>query len=107
MPKAFNAVKCTSDKYLKETVAWIKNIAKFLQSNLKITFTQLVCDFIKDEGGNWWYVNTKAFILQEDVKVDMKLITMHDDEPVQATEKKKMESYTKCKKCKYCYKTIA
>ena len=37
----------------------------------------------------------------------MKLITMHDDEPVQATEKKKMESYTKCKKCKYCYKTIA
>lgn len=30
---------------------------------------------------------------------------MHDDEPVENAEKKKLESYTKCKKCKYCYKT--
>jgi hypothetical protein len=34
---------------------------------------------VKDEGGNWWYINTKAFILAEDIKVDVKLITMHDD----------------------------
>jgi hypothetical protein len=26
----------------------------------------MVCDFIKDEGGNWWYINTKAFILSKE-----------------------------------------
>lgn len=80
MPKAFNAVKCTSDKYLKETLVYVRNIAKFVETYLKINFVELVCDFIKDEGGNWWYVNTKAFILQEEKKIDIKPITVHDDD---------------------------
>lgn len=57
---------------------------------MKINFLELVCDFIKDEGGNWWFVNTRAFILAEEVKVDFKLITLHDDEPVENAEKKKL-----------------
>jgi len=28
-----------------------------------VTFTELVGDFIKDEEGNWWLVNIKAFII--------------------------------------------
>jgi hypothetical protein len=64
MAKAFNAVKCNSEKYLKETLQSVARIAKFVESHLKITFQELVCDFIKDEGGNWWYLNTRAFILQ-------------------------------------------
>jgi hypothetical protein len=90
MPKAFNAVKCTSDKYLKETIGYVRNIVKFVETYLKINFVELVCDFIKDEGGNWWYVNTKAFILQEEAKIDIKPITMHDDEVDETVEKKKL-----------------
>lgn len=88
-------------------MGYIKNIAKFIETHLKITFLELVCDFIKDEGDNWWYINTRAFILQEDIKIDCKLITMHDDTPEENISKQKLETYTKCKKCKYCYKTIA
>lgn len=107
MHKAFNAVKCSSDKYLRETLAAVKSIGKFVETYLKITFTELVCDFIKDEGGNWWYLNTRAFLIAEDIKVDVRLITNHDDEPLENAAKKKLESYTKCRKCRYCYKTIA
>lgn len=39
-----------------------------------------MCDFVKDEGGNWWFINVKAFILDSDDKIDIKPITMHDDE---------------------------
>jgi hypothetical protein len=85
----------------------VKAIASFVSTHLKVKFRELVCDFIKDEGGNWWYVNTKAFILQEDKKVDLKLITMHDDLPDETVRKQKLESYTKCRKCKYCYKMVA
>ena len=38
----------------------------------------MVCDFIKDEGGNWWYINTKAFIQSKEEKIDPKIITNHD-----------------------------
>ena len=107
MVKAFNAVKCTSEKYLKETLQSVQRIGKFVETYLKLAFTELVCDFVKDEGGNWWYLNTRAFILLEDIKIDVKLITMHDDVPEENAEKKKLESYTKCRKCRYCYKIIA
>jgi hypothetical protein len=90
MIKAFNAVKCTSEKYLRETLQSVQRIGKFVETYLKVSFTELVCDFVKDEGGNWWYLNTRAFILAEDIKVDVKLITMHDDVPEENAEKKKL-----------------
>ena len=55
-----------------------------------MNFTELVCDFIRDEGGNWWYLNTRAFILAQDVKVDVRLITMHDDVPIEAAERRRL-----------------
>ena len=45
---------------------------------------------MKDEGGNWWYVNTKAFILAEDKKVDLRPITLHEDEIDETVQKKKL-----------------
>lgn len=85
----------------------VARIAKFVETHLKINFTELVCDFIRDEGGNWWYLNTRAFILKHDIKVDVRLITMHDDVPVEAADRRRLESYTRCRKCRYCYKVIA
>lgn len=48
----------------------------------------MVCDFIKDEGGNWWYINTKAFVLEKEpgadpfkeIIIDYKPISSHDCE---------------------------
>jgi LMBR1 domain-containing protein 1 len=107
MPAAFNAVRCTSEKHLKETLLAVGRVARWVETHLKLTFTEMVCDFIRDEGGNWWYLNTRAFILAHDVKVDVRLITMHDDVPVEAGERRRLESYTRCRKCRYCYKVIA
>ena len=72
-------------------------------------FKEFVCDFIKDEGGNWWFINVKAFILEgEHKKINIKPIVNHDHDEVEDDEKvkKNFEAYTKCKKCKYCEKTM-
>jgi hypothetical protein len=61
-----------------------------VETHLKVTFTELVCDFIRDEGGNWWYLNTRAFILAHDVKADVRLITMHEDTPAEAGERRRL-----------------
>ena len=57
----------------------MKNIVHFVSSYLNVKFKEFVCDFIKDEGGNWWFINVKAFILETEGKVSLKPITMHDD----------------------------
>lgn len=113
----YSATKCTSATHLNETLKYVKNIVKFVEGYLPGTrFDEMVCDFIKDEGGNWWYINTKAFVLSKnegddphkEVIIDYKPISSHDcDVEIDDGEKKKLESYTKCKKCKYCYKVIA
>lgn len=67
-------------------------------------------DFIKDEGGNWWYINTRGFVLSNPIeKVNVKPITMFGeyDPPVALnTEKKTIDQYQKCKNCKYCNKVF-
>ena len=85
----FNAVKCTSQKYLNQTLPYVRSIGSFVEGHLKAQFDELVCDFIKDESGNWWYVNTRAFILKGDPKVDIKLITMYDPDTAEIPKKKK------------------
>jgi hypothetical protein len=68
----------------------------------------LVCDFVKDEAGTWWFINVKAFILDKCDKVSFRPITMHDEDLLLSDRPPKtFETYTKCKKCKYCYKVVA
>jgi hypothetical protein len=48
-------------KNVDETIGYVENIVKFLEPNMKINFTEMVCDFIKDESGIWWMVRVVGF----------------------------------------------
>ena len=50
-------------KYVEETTPYIENIIKYFWIHLKVSFQEFIADFIKDESGNWWLINVKAFIL--------------------------------------------
>jgi len=39
-----------------DTVKYIENLVKFLEPNMVVKFTEMVCDFIKDESDIWWMV---------------------------------------------------
>lgn len=64
VPHAFKATKSVNTKFTNETLKYVKNIVEFVSRNLKIHFEEFVADFIKDEGGNWWFINVKAFIIE-------------------------------------------
>ena len=61
-------------------MVYVKNIVDFVSRYLEIKFKEFVCDFIRDEGGNWWFINVKAFILITEGKINLKPIIMHHDE---------------------------
>lgn len=46
-------------KYVEETTPYIKNIMKYLHQTLGVSFSEFICDFIKDESGIWWMVILK------------------------------------------------
>jgi hypothetical protein len=59
-----NIIQTYSGIYLKKTLQYVKNLLKYLKVNSGIEFSELVCDFIKDEAGTWWLVNVKSFIIK-------------------------------------------
>jgi hypothetical protein len=69
-----------------------------------IEITELVGDFIKDETGNWWLVNIKAFKVIEKIKTcgAKPKSAMRD---VTVTESLEKERYQKTKLCRYCEKS--
>ena len=58
--KSYFAFYSTSGKHLEETMKYMKNIVKFIESHSDIVFDELVGDFVKDEAGIWWFINLKA-----------------------------------------------
>jgi hypothetical protein len=42
-------------------VKYIVNLVKFLEPNMALKFTEMVCDFLKDEAGIWWMTRVVAF----------------------------------------------
>ena len=54
----------SSGKHLEETMVYMNNIVKFVESHSDIVFEELVCDFLKDEAGIWWYINSKALLVK-------------------------------------------
>ena len=57
---SYSAFYSSSGKHLEETMAYMKNIVKFIESHSDIIFDELVGDFVKDEAGIWWFINLKA-----------------------------------------------
>jgi len=57
-------IQSYSGAYLKSTLGYVKNLLKYLKVNTGIEFSEMVCDFIKDEAGTWWMINVKSFIIK-------------------------------------------
>ena len=54
-------IQINSGKNLDDTIQYIENLVKFLEPNMAIKFTEMVCDFIKDESDIWWMIRVVAF----------------------------------------------
>ena len=57
---SYSAFYSSSGKHLEETMAYMNNIVKFIESHSDIIFDELAGDFVKDEAGIWWFINLKA-----------------------------------------------
>ena len=55
----------SSGKHLEETMVYMNNIVKFIETHSDIIFDELVGDFIKDEEGIWWFINLKAMKIKK------------------------------------------
>jgi len=64
-----------------------------------VNLKELVGDFIKDEEGNWWLVNIKAFKVEQKPKLSSSLTQLHSDKVGWVGEK---EKYQRTKECRYC-----
>ena len=56
-------MKSNTGKFYEETMPYLFEIKRFIEHNIGVTFEQLVCDFIRDEAGTWWFLNLKAYVL--------------------------------------------
>ena len=54
-------IKTATGKHLKETLPMLMRVVDHMRFQRGVTLSELVGDFIKDEEGNWWLVNVKAF----------------------------------------------
>lgn len=43
------------------------NIYNFISNNIGRPFIELICDFIKDEDGQWWFLQVKSFRIKDGV----------------------------------------
>lgn len=65
-----------------ETNQYIENLVKFLETNLRVFFQEMVADFIKDESGLWWMIGVRAYkFVNPDVKPNLKLfVDIYEEE---------------------------
>ena len=73
-------------------------MVKFLETNLRVFFEEMVADFIKDESGLWWMIGVKAYkFVNPSVKPNLKLfIDVYEEyEEVESKEEKKNKSLDK------------
>jgi len=59
-PDSYSIFCSSSGRHLEETMIYMNNIVKFIESHSDIIFDELAGDFIKDEEGIWWFINLKA-----------------------------------------------
>lgn len=83
---------------------------KFLETNLRVFFEEMVADFIKDESGLWWMIGVKAYkFVNPSVKPNLKVfIDVYEEyEEVESKQEKKSKSLDKkiqvCRMCMLGY----
>lgn len=54
-------VQAMTGSQCEETGKYMKNLARFMSTHLKIRFTQMVGDFTKDDAGDWYFLSLNAF----------------------------------------------
>ena len=66
--KKATIVRSATGRNLFETLPFLKEIVRYMRFQRGINLLELVGDFVKDEEGNWWLVNVKAFLIEERMK---------------------------------------
>nr|CAG4707649.1 unnamed protein product [Naegleria fowleri] len=87
---------------LRELGEQIRSLVKYLEGlpNLKCKFESLAADFIRDDNGRYWFIQVKAFTLEE--KSTSKRPTSFEDESFEEKSVKSRSAYLRCKECKMC-----
>ena len=103
-------VKAKGDQNYDCIINSCKELARFIEKNTNIKFTELACDFIRDQAGIWWFLGVKAFKTETSyAKQTFKaFIPSHElladvDEgkkDKQGSEKK--SEYVKLRICRFC-----
>jgi hypothetical protein len=99
----FNILSCSIIKWktgrtVDETSQYLENLVKFLETNLRVFFDEMIADFIKDESGLWWMIGVKAYKFSNpSVKPNLKLfIDVYEEyEEIESKEEKKSKSLDK------------
>ena len=83
-------IKCKTGRTVDETNEYIQNLVKFLETNMRVFFEEMVADFVKDESGIWWMIGVKAYkFVNPDVTPYLKpFIDVYEEE--EETEKKEV-----------------
>jgi hypothetical protein len=100
---ACTIIHSNTGKYLEQTYPQVQNLVKYLEGHLKCSFDEMVCDFIKDINGRWWFVTCKAFLVNPN---NMPLyLNKFGDGEYQAEKKDKkalVSDYERLKRCRLC-----
>ena len=77
--------------FLKQTLAYIDNLLKYLYTNSGARFSEMICDFVKDESGTWWLINVKGFRIKTEIPHTLKdIYSEQKSESYQEKKKKKL-----------------
>jgi len=91
----FTIAKTATGKHLAETLPILKEIVNNMRFQRGIYLTELVGDFIRDEEGNWWLTDVKAFKTDERPRATL----ASPSHQLQLGEK---EKYQRTRECRYC-----
>lgn len=95
-------IKIKSGRFIDETHKIVETLRKYLENHLRVQFEQLVCDFIKDEGGLMWLINVKAFKLSSGTP-RIEIFTDAEVESPVIKNGKPLKEYKKIKRCEFCH----
>jgi LMBR1 domain-containing protein 1 len=95
-------IKVKSGRFIEESSRYIERMRKYLEHHLRVQFQELVCDFIKDEGGLMWLINVKAFKLYSGTP-KLEIFTDAEMESDKVKSTRALKEYKKIKRCEFCH----
>ena len=90
---------------LRDLGGQVINLVKYLESlpKLKLKFETFAVDFIRDDDGRYWYLQTKGFALDERLLAKRPVSsTAFDETSLDEKPSRSKASYLRCKECKMC-----